>query len=1615
MGTAASSAKQNPSKGPRQYLFTADVDVDLFRNENKIKITGPVEVVPDMLLYAERAGVNSGELLPYRSNQFGYLVFDKAQHLITQPVHLLETQNFIVPPMDMLNLSWSLNSLSGELDPVAKKESWHNAIISHITGEGFDKSKNSIELKLRSIPFAQMRKPKKAPKGDMPDLDKDYRQWHDDCTNQKVDKLQGYFIPRVRMVFCVFNNLILLGAEVSIYNSSGKLIDDGVTVDAGGGAVIAVLAANKRQLPANETYKVEIDLDAVKGKIDNNPEIWNEALVKSKKYQFQEILTFSMGSRLGEYDVVMCDPITVEETLLQQFPKEYEHISRYIKGSPAPENTIVYQYRGRDEVDLYSKKGLDALTGHIKWAGGKAGMISGILSSDSGHDLALKLSKAINEQAAKVVPNEWKNGLNLAFQSYDVYQSWKGFPKKIAGGIAGKIDKAFEFQFVNGVKDMQKAFEEADQLTKFEYNVYKLLTKKDYKLFNYSGKSIPEFADKGLNKGRELFLYELQKHANETFDLKEMPPVLGNRAKQIAKMIDKVTSPVGWVLNTYAVGNSWYDVCAKNDLFTQTNKQFKAMLMDYLKKSTKEFKHQNVSALKDEDIKTDGVDMTTVIPSREGIINLEKFRSSTVMAGRDLEQAVVDAAMETFDFALSVGMESGYPPAVLACAIVALVKETVVLIGSAIDYLVTLPLNKDEVSKIAVLNELRENSSENQDLMPDSDSIIKNNGIDDLNVQFRMRAEAFYGLAGLITRASASASEYEAKKIQKKLDEIAELDQKEKDLGDKPDINKLQKIKDERDSVIKDLAEFRNEILKKKVEKYKIKEYIQEFILKDGWVMPVKDLCTITLDTLHLFGDESLSDGNVKDALIERNSKYDDLPALPFYFGAMVDALFDHELKANFSKAFPVHNISADSVLDLVKCFRMVQPEILRSDPVEYTCIFYRDKDMTDTKAKKDNLPDNGWKLINETERYDVETLNEISVLSQIRIFVLLKNDPIFAENLYPFELQLSRVDGWNIGGPLYKGMVHSLDPKQLLTHELKMSGLETNSGQKRFGVILNPSFQFGPENLLGTKPMDYKAFGRYFDHSYLDYLNETGVPHGAVDAAGGFAEYCKRHQVVGWEIQIGNTTDYKRFIRLGRPSDAENSKLPVQGKVRESLNYKLDLDEYRIKIDDQNPIEKQFLDSRFLLSRAQEWEMPKILDGSDYVFGIMIKLGDNPFVFLGESHKAELESVSATNQYNKNPIKLGLVKKENRNSSYPSGNLGLVIQNYDWKTPIEFMVLIRAGQHVEENGKYVAEVPKTATTNLNWKNCIKLGFNVAHEPVWKRPASHKGIAGPDFENTLYYLGKRDAMGKFTPGQFDSNKNGIAPDPRVDDAYDLVEKVVESEKTEKFKYPDLLRKLKTKGISHQLHPFFEEKFHFFAAHVKPSYTVPDGDCTRVDSLRPFAANDYIPVKGQHPRALLDDYSKDELEDIHKSSKYSLVVGDSIKLSDEFPFGYYEYYFENFATSDGTKEDSGQFNQSVLENCLEDGRIPFKIMIEAPENNYKDVPWEGLVKNAGDEKAVDAWITNNTKSVGVPPSVQEITKKQATNNSAATLSSLNNKSSGSNATKASKSNVKTNKP
>ena len=1614
---ASGSVKQKPSIGARQYLFTADVNVDKFRTSGEIEIppNSFIEVIPDMLLYAERAGVNNGELLPYRSNEFGYLVFDKAQYQTTQPVHLLKKQSFIVPPMDMLNLSWSLNSLSRKLDPKVEKESWHTAIIDYIKTSGFDKEKNSIELDMRTIPFAKMRKPEAVPTGEKPDLDKYYREWYAKAAKDAtkgIDKLHGYFIPRVRMVFCVFNNPLLKDAKVEIFNSDDVPVGDSVTVDAGDGAVIAVIAANKSQLPANATYKIEVVLEEpLKGFSGLDKEKWNSSFISAEKYQFQEILTFNMGSRLGEYDVIMCDPITVEETLLQQFPKEYEHLARFIKGSNPPQNQVVHQYRGRQQQDLLSEKGIKTLAGQIQLANGKAAMVSGVLASDSKCKFTEKLGRAIYAHADQAVPENGRKLLNLAFQTADVARSWKDFPKSIGKRVATKVEKIYEVKIggsladsAETMSDFLKKIDGADTLTEFEFNLHQRLSRSKDGFLGIFGKNSFEYVDKKSPfKQRKLFLDKVNKHAVDKYKIKDMPPVLGKRAKQSVEMINKITDPVGKWMAGYAVAEGWYDVLSKKGVLKQSNNQYRAMLLDYSKSSCNKFKHHDAAAIMDKTINTSGIDMATVIPSREGMMNLEKMRSSTVMVGRDVDKAAFDAAMASFDFILAAGTASGFPPLAIGCEIVALIKETGILIYSAVDFAIDYFMDKDHKSKIAVLNELRENSLENQELMPKSDEALIENGIKDLDIQFRMRAEAFYGLAGLITRASSTASESQAKKIQNYLNKIAKIDQEEKELGDPPDKDHLNKIVDERNTVINELADFRNEILKAKVEKYRIKEYIQEFILKDGWVLPVKDLCGTPLDILHLYNSgkngftRENGDANYLEAEAGERHRhvFNGAMAKLFYVGGAVGELFKHEIRSNFSQAFPVHNFSADSVLDLVKTFRMVQPEILRFDPVQYTCIFHRNQDMTDSKAKAYSLPDHGWFLVNDDEMSHITSLDYISALSQIRIFVLLKNDPIFAENHYPFELQLSRVDGWNIDGPLYKGMVHALDPKQLLSHELRMSGLDKNPGQKRYGIVFTPTFQFGAQNLLGTKPMSYNSAISFFNSFISEGKNAAGN------------NFSETHQPVCWNLQIGNTNDFRNPIKLGRPSDVDNSLVDANGKVRETLNNKNELDEYKIFIDKNNDLEKQLLNSKFLLSRGQEWEMPKVLGSEDYVFGIMLKLDDNPFVFVAESHKDELENIKATNIYNKKPIKLGLVKKK-RIRGLHDGDLGLVIENYDWKTPIEFMVLIRAGKHVEENGKYVSEVPKTSKTNLNWKNCIKLGFDTVHRTAWKNKGAHKEVGGPGFSSTLYYLGKRDDIGQFTAGQFDSKKQGIAPDPKVEDAFDFIQDVIKTEKTDVMKYAHLIRKLKTKGINSQSMPFFENEFHFFAAHVKPSYTINDEDWTRVDSLRPFAAYKHIPVKGKFPSGAMEGYSEDFFQRLINDMNFEVVAGD-LQLTDKFPFGYYEYGFENFVTSDGTKEESSQFNQSILENCFDGGRFPLKIMIEAPESNYKDVPWQGLVKKDDDQKAVDAWITNNTKSVGIPHSVQKTVKKQAANNANPPVQPTQN--SGSTANKSTKSTTK----
>ena len=1623
---------KKPSKKSRHYLLTGDIDLEKYKLEKKVAIIGPVSVVPDQLLYAPVPGAADKKVVPWKSDNHGVFSIDKNQFSTTQPAHLNVVQEFVVPPLDMLNLSWAVDYLQSSngpkelYDPDKKKDNWHKAISDFINSGNFDIAKSSAQLTILDVKFTNMRKPKPKPSANdiKPDLDVDYRAWYKQ--HKATDVISGYFIPRIRMIFCIINNPLLIGAEINLFNAKGGRIAQATVKEVVGSSTnkdkagIAAIFANASALPRGEIYRFEVDARNIVSQIDTSKEKWCSSILNEYKYELQEILNFRSRNINGDFDIVICDPITIEETLIQQFPKEYEHVALFAKGVSTPNNKIVHAFRGREEL-LFDSYSLDSFVGQLKWIHAKAGFAQGILESDSCYDIAEKIGLAMLDQAKDFMPEEGKKGadaIGLLFKTKEAIEAWQKFPKSIAANILERAKtgvikevKVFSPQAAGSIIKEMEFY--GDDIGKTEYRLFKLFNKDAP---DFIGKKYINTAEDAVDlaadfKPRDDFITRLTNWCKDEYpDIEKSPKpaVLGKTAKAYADQLDKYLKRLGWILSCYTFSNSWYELWAKKDVLDDTLLQYKLLLMDYMKDTPNDYQQLKLEEWKDkkDQIKTNGIDLSKAIPSRDGITNLEKFRASTVMSGRNVDAAIVNAAMETFDMILALGEETKCPPLVLACKIIALIKFSVIVISSVSDFIYTLGITKTSESLIDVMSELRENSSENQDLMPEGEGVESNFGIEDIDVQFRLRAEAFYGLVGLITRASASASEGDAKKIQELVRQIAKCDQEEKDLGSSPDKALLKNITDKREILANELADIREKSLEERVKKYKIKEYIESYIFKDGWKIPIKEFCAVMMDAMHYQNSKGVM-ANVKDSYGENTRKYDWAKGIGFVLSS-IEAPMDHTLEANFAKAFPIHNLSSRSVKDLVRAFRTVQPELLESDPVEYTCIFHRPRGMTDKIAKQKQLKDNGWELVNkENVLKRPHFIDGISALDQIRIFVLLRDDPIFASNVYPFELQLSRTDGSNISGPLYKGIVQSLDPKQLLLHEKKIAGMENGIDKKRFGIVLHPTFQFGALHFPGTKPMDFGWSDRLMDHGYLAYLAADGVI-GPND----YLEYCKRHQVVMWEVQIGNTTCHKRPINLGMPDDAETSKIDKFGRIRSSLNNKDDVVEYNISLDDADDKEKKLLDIEFLKTTTRHWQMPKILNNTDWVAGIMMKIGNGDFIFLHQSQNSKFSNLNLTNSYNNKPIKVGLANQKNAAVSMSDDDIGLVIQNYDWKTPMEFIVLIRAGSHIEHNAKHVAEVPITETTNLNWKNSIKLQFNVSHRSDWKgdtAEAEKVDVKGPTYGECLHYLGKYSSTGdrdyKFVSGTVNSSNKGISPDANIDDAFDLISSLCEKAKSGDRDAIELLASLTI--------DFSDPEVHMFACRVTPEFTTPDG--IHVDTIRPFARYDYLPEKGKYPDKEIKAWGGiKNLEASRELFEYNEVAGNGLDLSGVFPFGYYEYHFENFTTSDGTDKDKDQFYQKKLTNYANGGGFggpTFKIMIEAPDNNFGNVPWEGMAEEEGHTDIIENWLVNNTSSIGVPASVKKNLKKMQTSNLVPPVLQSNMVNKGSATNKSTKSTTK----
>ena len=322
---------------------------------------------------------------------------------------------------------------------------------------------------------------------------------------------------------------------------------------------------------------------------------------------------------------------------------------------------------------------------------------------------------------------------------------------------------------------------------------------------------------------------------------------------------------------------------------------------------------------------------------REGMQSCEKYRNLTLNTYLADLDGYVEFASKSMDAALAV--LSVFPltaPAALAISVAKAVAENAKSVKRYFEDEETKLINDDKYVKQL----MRHESSANQFLIR---KMFKDEKIEDIHlpvVQSRLRAEAINGLLNLIIRAVAS-------------------------------------VKDDGDSRKKSLSE--------KLKSYHVKEYINNFILNDQWLFPLKTLTfdTLSMDQMWLFATNKHNNeiDGVKNIKLSNGFSLNDqwqllkeVPVGDLILSASGLKIFkdlateDHvvrqvliectqimslynsslpgDVKSDFQNIFPIHQFSTANVETLAENFQISWPHIT-AKIYKYTAIYVR-KDSTE-------------------------------------------------------------------------------------------------------------------------------------------------------------------------------------------------------------------------------------------------------------------------------------------------------------------------------------------------------------------------------------------------------------------------------------------------------------------------------------------------------------------------------------------------------------------------------------------------------------------------------------------------------------------------------------------
>ncbi len=993
-----------------------------------------------------------------------------------------------------------------------------------------------------------------------------------------------------------------------------KEIKDKNTNSLGYGAVFydALDTHGKAETVEDQIYQITVTFEVKKGKNPLGSELGS--------YTLMERIRFPIKNAFGEYDVINGDAISVEETLIKQFPLHYPHIikrasdSRTLIGNVAPPAPLA----GMGGFEFSLQNSLE-----------KTKLVGGVLSGSTMMGLR-KLGTAVWGSVDKG-ESILRDSVNLAFNVYDVADKLPGLMNTALDGvqvgnqnigllsdipstvdlppsISAQLDNFIGQQAArhplpdsllkisrNAGKaidalgpalDALTVFNDAAHLSGTWKNLEKAIGQYKAVLNDYAHKVLVVNADqtnfsvadekkqrdkidafiKGNPDSRVVEPYGDGYIINARFNFDRSNFIADDSFQSLTELLKKLNHDEIWLTlegHTCNLGRPEYNLKLSQRRAKALEKAIRdelgnsTIFIDAIGKGESEPLVGNTSEVNRARNRRVNAyfkfnQINQYQPSREGIAHIERLRTLSTLKQSDLPVAFQKTMKSVLDCIAGIPPTN---PAHAAFSVLWMVGNVLVDAASFLDKALH---GEGFIKSLENFDVQQVSAASNQLLLlkaPEGNESLSISQY--LDGQMRIRAEAMNGLMALLMRCSIESS---GKALERFEDQGKFFDDPRTGFYDRT-FGKYSDGFSYQDNI----------------KLYRVNDYIDRFILKDGWQLSINPIFPMSLDDHWIYllrtsqideeallpADEKWYEkaidvvSDVKDMAVDfvvsaddYSDQFKDLTGNLIngcdYIYSNIKTLKNPDrkdlLSAKFQSLFPVHHLESDSLTEFVSAFI---PDFtgLNDQSIAINTLNVR---------KRNSRKGVAW-----TSMWDwLKTNKKVSPFDQIQITVILNsatNDKVKelikdkVITSVPVEAYPVRVDGLNMEGPSVTGLIKKLSLSDLTSEEKKRVEILEIEEADLYGAILHPSFMIGANVMYGTKPMAnmFSAFLNVtdehtlrsifnWDHTWsMDY--EYEVVLGSVADTKSTANYCNDIKK-GPEDKVQNLTEFK--LMLGASED---------------------------------------------------------------------------------------------------------------------------------------------------------------------------------------------------------------------------------------------------------------------------------------------------------------------------------------------------------------------------------------------------------------------------------------------------------------------------------------------